>query len=79
MNLDQLLAFTEPDGDGNRTVRDRVMLTMLDPSGRNNQQLPIEMIRIEDDCVVITLLGVEDATWYDAESFDEDVEVWYKQ
>lgn len=76
MNLDQLLAFTEPDGDGNRTVRARVMLTMLDPSGRNNQQHPIEMIRIEDGCVVISLVNVEDATWYDAAFFEEDIEVW---
>lgn len=53
------------------------MLTMIRPDGYDNAQYPIDAVQIIDDCVVISLLGVEDATWYDAESFDEEIEVWY--
>lgn len=76
MNLEQLLAYTQDIGDDNRVAIDQVMLTMLDPSGRNNLQHPIEMVKIVDDCVVISLTNVEDATWYNLEFFDEDIEVW---
>lgn len=79
MNLTDLLACTTPiDGGQERVVRSDTMLTMLDPSGRNNQQHPIELVSMEDDCVVISLVNVEDAVWYDAASFDEDIQVWKK-
>lgn len=76
MQLAQLLLVTEPTDEGDRQVVDGVMLTMLRPDGYDNMQHPIESVAIVEDCVVITLQEIEDATWYDAESFDEDITIW---
>lgn len=77
MNLQDLLVLVDAvDEDGNHVARKGEMLTMMDPSGRSNQQYPIEMVFLEDDCVFISLLGIEDSTCYDVDSFDEEITVW---
>lgn len=79
MNLTTLLMCSEPTDESDREVHDGMMLTMLRPDGHDNMQYPIESVALIDECVVITLLGVEDATWYDAASFDEDIQVWKQE
>ncbi len=76
MNTQDLQSFLDDLRDDNYVAREDRMLTMLDPSGRTNRQYPIEMVAFVDGCVVISLLGIEDATWYDSASFDEDITVW---
>lgn len=78
MNLDTLMLYTEEVEANTRAVKEGVMLTMLDPSGRNNKQHPIESVTLEEGCVVISLLNVEDATWYDQPHFDEEITAWVR-
>jgi hypothetical protein len=78
MNTQDLMSFLDHQDNGNYVVRGDRMLTMSDPSGRTDQQHPIEMVAFVDEYVVIDLLNIEDATWYDAASFDEDISTWVK-
>lgn len=86
MKIDTLLEFLVKIDNDNYEVVQGMMLTMLDPSGRTNTQIPIELVALiaaddeemddKEEFVVISLILTEDATWFKKDSFDEDITVW---
>lgn len=80
MNIEKLLYYTTDVEEGTREVRDGIMLTLKDPSGRTNLHIPIESVSIVEEngeqLVVINLIMSEDAIWFKYDGFNEDIKVW---